>query len=443
MAPRVLQSPFAIGEVNPTIRLAEAPAIIRKDRESLALEDTEVYLGFEPSPRVRFEGAGHSTDIRVMNWSLNGWSATVLSMPSLAGTGRLYGETVQVGGDFRTHPFEISVGGELREMRVGRARRLRSILFHVANFPDFLGRALTDESGTWMGRLELAAGGWRIRLDARHEMATLVDTLREQGGYAITHVGELTNDAGSFIRGEAEDVLTGLHWFLSFVRGAWTSPLLFYGKAARGGATWNLWASGRTDRWGGLFQWCDTTNWTAAQEAYDGYATLWPRPDWQQGLRVLVGLYVTANRSSGIETAIIAAQSGLELLGWLRFVETRRIGAKSWRAMHADDKIRRLLGLGKVDLSIPSRTPALVGLDRSWRDGPSVVAGVRNRLVHPRRTGASVSWSPDVLAEAWLLSSRYLELALLHALGVASGVRDRLAASPYAGAIAIPPWAVP
>jgi hypothetical protein len=38
----------------------------------------------------------------------------------------------------------------------------------------------------------------------------------------------------------------------------------------------------------------------------------------------------------------------------------------------------------------------------------------------------SSSWSGEVLADAWLLSSRYLELALLHRMGVESPIRDRL-----------------
>jgi hypothetical protein len=36
----------------------------------------------------------------------------------------------------------------------------------------------------------------------------------------------------------AEEVLEGLYWFLSFVRGLWVPPMLFVGYAADGAVVW-------------------------------------------------------------------------------------------------------------------------------------------------------------------------------------------------------------
>lgn len=116
----------------------------------------------------------------------------------------------------------------------------------------------------------------------------------------------------------------------------------------------------------------------------------------------------------------MAAQSGLELLGWLRFVESNKIPAREWtnsRSYPATRKISELLRLANVDLAVPPSLSSLLSLNRQWRDGPTVVAGVRNRLVHPSRAHGRVGWSGSVLVEAWILAVRYLEFALLHALG--------------------------
>lgn len=183
--------------------------------------------------------------------------------------------------------------------------------------------------------------------------------------------------------------------------------------------------------------------WKAAQEAYAGYAAVWANPVWQQGLRVAIGLYISANKPNPLENAIIAAQSGLELLGWLHFVEGRRVTAPDWnnRTQYpAHRKIRELLGLANVDPAIPARLTRLAGLNQAWRDGPHLVAGVRNQLVHPTRARGRVGWPPEVLFEAWLLASQYLELGLLYTMDVRSPVRNRLNPNVGTGFVEKPPW---
>ena len=164
----------------------------------------------------------------------------------------------------------------------------------------------------------------------------------------------------------------------------------------------------------------------------------------QAVLKIAVGQYVSANWPNPVEQAIVAAQSGLELLGWVRFVEGGEVSAPDRRDLAkipAPKKLQMLLDIGGIDPSIPPSLTALPGLDPNWSSGPGVVVGVRNRLVHPRKKSGQVSWTHDVLIEVWLLASRYLELCLLHLLGVTSGVRDRLNSDVWVGSIKAPPWA--
>lgn len=401
-----------------------------------------MFLSAQPTWAIKFEGAGRSTARSIFSRVLNQWKPQRLSLRTPALVGGVHEETVQLGGDFRELPYEVTARGQLREMRGGRGRRFRSVTFHVTNFPDFIGSRITDGAGWWTGRLELTAGSWRIILDARRSLSKLQSELREQGGYAVTHIGSLDQGGGAFALDEAEDCLAGLHWFLSFVRGMWTSPILMQGRSLRGRHTLSVWSEGRTDPWGGAFRWCDPTGWKAAQEAYAGYAALWVDPVWQQGLRVAIGLYISANKPSPLENAIIAAQSGLELLGWLQLVEGRRVAAPVWtdpRQYPAHRKMRELLGLANVDPAIPARLTKLPGLNQAWRDGPDVVAGVRNQLVHPTRARGRVGWQPEVLFETWLLASWYLELGLLHAMDVRNAVRNRLDPNVATGRVEKPP----
>jgi hypothetical protein len=442
--PPALESPFGVGEANPSIELTSGAARLWRGRQSIDLSDARVFVSAQPSWGLRFEGTGQSTETVIMNQAINGWTPSRVSLPSLGAAGDTYNETVQFGGDFTELPYAITARGELRQMRSGRARKLERVLFHVTNFPYFIGSPIGDTTGRWMGRLELSGGAWHIVLDARRELRSIQEALREEGGFAVTHVAALDKGGATFTWKEAKECLDGLHWYLSFVRGAWTSPILVQGRPKRGSATLNIWSVARTDAWGGQFRWCDQANWAATQEAYRGYTTLWADPVWQQSLRVGIGQYITANKPNPVENAIIAAQSGLELLGWLQFVEARNVSAADWndpRLYPAHKKIRELLGLASVNADIPVRFASLMGLDPSWRDGPSVVAGVRNRLVHPKNVAGRVGWPTPVLIDTWLLSTHYLELSLLYAMGVQSLIRDRLGRERGVGATLKPPWA--
>jgi hypothetical protein len=96
-----------------------------------------------------------------------------------------------------------------------------------------------------------------------------------------------------------------------------------------------------------------------------------------------------------------------------------------------------------MDETIPASLSSLTSLNPNWKTGPEVVAGVRNRLVHPSKKDGGVAWDPTVLVEAWTLISLYLERALLRRLSVRSKVRKRLDPNVWVGAVETPPWAVP
>jgi hypothetical protein len=184
-------------------------------------------------------------------------------------------------------------------------------------------------------------------------------------------------------------------------------------------------------------------NWEAAQQAFGGFMNQWADEFGQAVMRTAVGQYVSANSPDPVEVAIVVAQSGLELLGWAELVETGLISEDDWTnpgRVRASEKIRRLLDLGNASDKIPQSLSSLGNLDANWRTGPEVAAGVRNRLVHPKKTAAGISWQGDVLVDAWILMCHYLELALLRRLEVTSGIRNRLVSDAWLGTIETPPW---
>jgi len=63
--------------------------------------------------------------------------------------------------------------------------------------------------------------------------------LDNQGGYAITNTAKLERNNGEpFTAQQAEEIMIGLCYFLSFVAGRWVSPILPVGFTTNNNKIW-------------------------------------------------------------------------------------------------------------------------------------------------------------------------------------------------------------
>jgi hypothetical protein len=320
-APPSLVSSLSLGDLDPEVTLAQEPVSVHGGGESLVLDNARVFFSVRPGPAIRFEGQGPSTSNQMLNAKMRPWAPTHIELGggSLAGT--LYMETAQLSDGDR--PGTLRGYGEIRRLSDGQYHALTSVSFHLLNFAEYVGSWIDQAGGLCRGRLELEADGSRVTLEQRRDLRDMKDALRQEGGFAFTHIGRLERqDGGSFSSVDAEDVLTSLQWFLSFVRGLWVCPVIFTGEDAAGAARWRLWDAGRMSRWSGPPTWCDPMHWETAQEAFRGFVAEWRDPFGQAVMNTAMGQYVSANSPNPVEVAIMVAQSGLELMGRAEFVET-------------------------------------------------------------------------------------------------------------------------
>jgi hypothetical protein len=438
--PAAIESAYDLGAVNPDVLLRESGFALSSNAKTLTLQSGRVFISSKPSLRLCFDGSGPAPEHGAFELALGDWQPTEIRLEPPGLAGRVFVGT-SIGGVLGETARILSAAGQIVELTEGGGE-LDHVLFQLPNFCDYHGRGSRRGSNISYRRLELRAGGWLVVLDARQGIRELLDDIRDEGGYAFTHVGMLSReDGGDFSATDAVKILDALHWFLSFVRGIWVAPIVAEGYSDEGIVIWRRWGAGHVSRWAGPPSWCDLIGWSAAQEAFVGFLADWDEPFTNSLMRTAVGQYVSANRPDPVEVAIVVAQSGLELLGWTRFVESGALTKDDWKKLRAAEKITMLLEPTQVDREIPDAAASLRGLDANWQTGPEAVAGVRNRLVHPSRKADSSSWPGEVLADAWLLSSRYLELALLHRMGVESPIRDRLNPNVMTGSVAPPPWA--
>ncbi len=323
-------------------------------------------------------------------------------------------------------------------VEIGSDGPLTSLVFHIPNFPGFLGDTIQGYVGRlnrWRrARATLEAGGWRVTIDA-------IPDFDEKGliatrGYAITHVGKAERiDGVNFTLNQAKELKRALWMFLSFCRGLWVCPILLVGMDANGKRVWEEWESPHISPGQFVQSWFDTLTAQGLMEAFPGFLQRWGDETlWNEPLMIALHWYVESNlRAGGTEGAIILAQAAFEVLAWTLLVEDRRILSKEGFQAHgfpASDKLRLLLSSSGVPLTIPPSLQSLsaLALGSKWQDGPQALSEIRNAFVHPHpaKRKKVLDSEPRARHEAWSLAQWYLEMVLLRLFNYKGKYSNRL-----------------
>lgn len=313
--------------------------------------------------------------------------------------------------------------------RAGSEATLEQVTFHL---PNFFIQAQVHQGGdaeTQTDCLHLRSDAWDVVLGQVENAPALIGSLRDQGGFALTHTGWLKQaDGEPFDSRQAEDALDALHYFLSCVRGLWCGPILAVGQTD-GANVWHRWFQSNLSSWRAVETWFpryDALDGLAElDQAFSGFMARWSDELWQNPIRHAIHWYVEANLGAGgIEGAIVLTQTALELLSWVYQVEdpaTRAFHAADFTRLNAAERIQRFLEKLCMPIGIP------IGLDRLHGaadeieaiGGPETLVRLRNGIIHPSRSKrALLSRTPlQARLEAWHLGLWYLEMALLHLLG--------------------------
>jgi hypothetical protein len=293
----------------------------------------------------------------------------------------------------------------------------------------------------WPGRQVWRLGEWTMTVDARPDLGAVIETLKDTGKYAVTHLGMLHRiDARPFTAKECEPVLRAYQFASSFVLGRFTCPALAEARDESGRLVWREWGAPLADPLGGVDAWWNTT----AAPIADPVRLLGERlldPKRGRVARHLAQSYVASNRGGFVEQRITIAFAALELLSWQRAVLEDGADPEKHQNKNADWRLRALLKEANIPISpIPAHLPALKAFAKKegHSDAPKAVAEVRHRLTHPKRLDDLYDQDRP-LTEAWLLAVRYLELLILHWVGYAGRVVDRTKRGwPQVDAV---PWA--
>jgi hypothetical protein len=330
-----------------------------------------------------------------------------------------------------------------------RAREeLVAVEFYLVNFQDYLAN-VRDESGQETRQLrrwlDLRVHGWEISIEPQEELDAVVKQIRDQRGFGVTHRGVITREDGAtFALSEADDLLSALHYYLSFVRGLWCGPVLASGFCTGQQRSWIRWNLPFISAWQPVSGWCDRVNAQMIEEAFPGFWRRWCERAWKEAFKRVIYWYIGSNLgAAGLEGSTILAHAGLDLIAWVWFIEHRQsLSPDGFEKLTAADRLRLLLSEAGIPLKIPTETPALQKAAKALSvvDGADIVTQLRNGYVHPGKKAKKIALiETEAKAEAWGLSQWYYELLLLFLFEYAGTYSNRLR-SPYPGDLDVVPW---
>ena len=426
--------------------------LIKKAKASVSIkgkiyeEDAEVYLDLLPRAKIHIYA---SIPKMVLLDSIETFAIAGKDVPGFAtgATPSSEGKT-EVEWCPKTEPV-IGYGDQ--------STQIVTVVFHLFNYMEFFGtrnsieetekekdniKNITQHSIPY---LDLNAGGWNVELKSLVTTRNTFKTLREIGGYGLTHVGQLQKeDRTCFDVKTAEKMLTALHFFLSFSKGMWCNPCLTVGFDDKENRVWESWASPK-GHWGSPSSWFDPHHCEQLANLFPGFMAKWENEDWRDALQEVIYWYLNSNCSTlglgiGIDAGIILTQTAIERLSFEYAVRHKKlIGADGFKDLRASDKFRLLFSSLDIPIEIPASLPELQDFAKQfkWLDAPHAITDVRNSLVHPehKRSGQfGKTYYP-----VWNLGQWYLELALLRICNYSGTYGNRLIRR-WVGEIETVPW---
>ena len=295
---------------------------------------------------------------------------------------------------------------------------------------------------------DLRHDGWQVGLVAVPQSGDRYRQLKATGGYAFTHVGQLTRiDASAFSVQQAKDILESLRVFLSFAHGAACSLPIQWGRGIDGEIVWRRFASPIVDGWQqGCSSWFDETHGAVLAELFDAFC--WGHKDerLRESLVLALHWYRHCNtQSSGLEGSLVLGMASLELLGALVVVDRcKSMSAREYDRLGGGKKLQELLAALNVQANVPQKYEALTAFaeKHDLPDACKALAKFRNGYVHANERNRRIvfgSYGKAAAFNGWQLSLWYQELALLRVLQYCGSYRNRTNAE-WVGQVEPVPW---
>ncbi len=431
---------FRMSRINQEIKIADV-VVVPDECLDKGSTNAEVYLRFQPTLqlclRLRMEVEGIS-----FSRAMEPGGTIKLEFQGDRASYRFLVIRVEISDVYKITAVPIDF-----PLVYGPQIEARRVVFHLLNFPEFIGPddlMVREAKKMWRkGNLHLKAGDIQINITETLDTKALYKSLKNEGGYAITHVGtvEYQNNKKMPII-ECQELFLALDCFFSFVAGLFSDPILLIGFNENNEEIWQDWSPKLNTSYKSTLSWFDNHHAESLKELFPEFMKVWHMEVWQETLKSAVYWYVRSNiMEGGTDGSLILAQAALELVAYTYFVDHK----KSWShdmflKTSASDIVRELLISLGIPIDIPQALIRLYPLGQGFQwNGPQALTEIRNYIIHPGQKRKRLANQDLPLAEAWKLALWYIELALLKICNYKGKYANRLRDDRWVGEVeAIP-----
>ena len=427
--PYIIESSILMSETNTPIEVHKGEYSLKNNTAEIKVEG-KIYFGWFPRPGLYFSGeviAESSMNDLPYNIEREciGKEYELFVEDLVFGKGLILNTNTNTKFGSNTIKNTIIKGKFLQQAVYGdKTIPVKKIVFSIPNFRRYLGSLVKyrgdNSTGSSMNRLMLENGDYIISIDKCLDFDAKLKSLNQDGGYIITHNGELKIKKGSLRLDETHDLFHCLNTFITFLNGRRTAVVFLQG-VYEDDIVWTDYSNKIIDPYKNVQSWLQKFSTDGVNELWQSFSSLWK--DSKDFLIFVIHWYVEANNYSGFtEGSIILTQTALELLyNWWIIEQKKLIVGKDSEKLSASNKIRLLLSQLNISHEAPVKFTQLQEFIKSNDniiDAPDAIVQIRNAIVHSQEEKRKKlsAINPSAKHEALDLSIWYIELAILRIL---------------------------
>lgn len=379
--PKRLQPKVLVSNLNAPIEIISQNLALRLKKGDLSYELTDGVVRFIWFPRaaVEFQGTYKGESLKIDKDEF-----TLLLLG--------FSEEIPI---IITNLILCYSGWKVRGILKGCAVRsnganAEKLVFHLVNFPDYIGQVIHAEKDNaieaYTGRITLESEQWIGLIDSIPESKHLREEREKNGGFYISHVGEIRPKNGQYFdEAQLNSICSNLHYLLGFCCGSWAGPIFPLG-IRKDEIVWEPLAAWQTGYVQEVPSWFPTRTPISELHLFSGFMDKINDPIFSSPLCNAISWYVEANKPEmSNEGRIVLTQVALEMLSWAYLVDFKHYyTTEKFYPFKAEKKIRKLLNEFKIPIVVPEYLSELRNISQKIfnKDAPGMLATTRNALVH-------------------------------------------------------------
>ena len=324
---------------------------------------------------------------------------------------------------------------------------INKVQFSIVNMREFDGVCVSRGKLKRFDRLEFQDSGYSVFLDKVDAFKSTIETLRKEGGYAITYNGIIQkNDQSQFSHSDAKNVLNRLRWYLCLLSGSFVGIVMINGVFERD-IIWTDPGFTRVSLFDYRASWAPKREYSSISSLYQNFIRLWKLNE-SNLLITLISWYAQINKNDGYShSKLVMCQASLELCyNWLLIETNTLLFGEDRYKISASNKIRLLLNQLKESATKTiggDEIENLLANEVTLHDVPEVIVYIRNAIIHSNlQKRTKIADLNSILKFQTLeFGKKYLELSILYILDYKGKYVNRLSPQMWEmAAVEDVPW---